>query len=211
MAVTSRSDIILPRDPTAALHAVPKQYADRLVPHISESGNSFFAKGGVETGPRFNSNGFGGVSGRLWVSYFTAIKDTTVVALAVSVTDPAGVGTTLARLAAFTVAPDDSITKVAQTASDPTIGANTYNVNERVLSTVGGFPASYTFLTGIRYALGYLHIGTTPPTINGVFVIDPYAAPTPNRIIEGQTDIADSYAAASIIPYFFAVWLRARP
>ena len=179
-----------------------------LVPHIPQSGNSFFAKGGVETSSRFNTYDVAGTSGRLWVSYFTAVVDTPIVKLAVSVTATAAVGTTLTRLAAFTVATDESITKVAQTASDTSLGASAYNVYERVLSTVGGFPSSYTFLAGTRYALSYLHVATTVPTISGVYLID-YAGPTAVRIIDGQTDIAGSYAVANLPQHFFAAWLRA--
>jgi len=181
-----------------------------LTSHIPDSGNSFFAKGGVETSSRFNTSEIAGTSGRLWVPYFTAIVDTPITKLAVSVTGTAAVGTTLARLALFTVATDESITKVAQTASDTTLGANTYNVYERVLSTVGGFPASYTLLAGTRYALGYLHVATTVPTVSGVYLID-YAGPTAVRIIDAQTDIAGSYAVANLPKHFVAAWLRAMP
>jgi len=209
--ISTADRLILPGDPLFDLHPASKQYVDRLVLHISSSGNSLFAKGVLEAGHRFNNNELAGPSGQLWLSYVTALTNTPITKLAVNIGNTAAVGTTLARLAFFTVASDNSITKVAQTANDPTIGANAYNVNERVLSTVGGLPASYTPVPGTRYALGYLHVATTTPPVSGAYVIDPYAEPVPNRVIGGQTDIAANYAVADINPHYFMVWMSARP
>jgi hypothetical protein len=211
MAVTSRSDIILPRDPTAALHAVPKQYSDRLVPYIPDRGHSMFASGGVETSTRFNSSAYAGSSGRLWVSYFIATASTTITKLVMLAGATVTVGATLARVALFTVAPDGSITKVAQTASDNTLGTSGYTAYERVLSTVGGFPASYTLVPGTRYALGWLQVATTPCELYGSYIGHPYAEPIPSREIAAQTDIGASYAVANLAPFTFVIYLAARP
>ena len=182
-----------------------------LIPHVSHSGNSLFVAGGVEAGSRLNNSGFVGTSGRVWLSYFTALVDTSVTELAVSISGDTAVGTTLARMAVHTVATNGSVAKVAQTDNDPTIGINAYTIYARVLSTVGGFPSAYTFLAGNRYAFTYLHIGTTMPSMSGAYVIDPYTLPVPCRIIDGQTDIAGSYAVADLTPFYYAVWLRAMP
>lgn len=211
MAVTSRSDIILPRDPTAAMHAVPKQYADRLLPYIPFSGNSFFANGGVETGHRFNQSQLPGTSGRLWISYFTPLANITVTKLAMGTSNAVASGTTLARSALFTVAGDDSVTKVAQTDSDNSIGLGTYTYYERVLSTVDGFPASYNLLAGTRYARGYLHIATTMCSIGGFYLAYEAQTPVVSRKIDGQTDISASYAVANISIWYQAAWQTARP
>jgi hypothetical protein len=182
-----------------------------LIPQVPNSGQSFFALGGVETSHRFSQNQLTGSSGQLWVSYFTAIANVTVTKLGMGSANNTAAGTTLARCAAFTVTGDDSITKVAQTASDNSIGASTYTHYERVLSTVGGFPSSYTFLAGIRYALGFLHVATTPCNLGGFNFSYDAQPPAASRKIGGQTDIAASYAVANLPSWYLAAWLTARP
>jgi hypothetical protein len=54
-----------------------------------------------------------------------------------------------------------SITLVAQTASDTTIGNVANTIYSRTFSTAGGFPASYSLVAGSRYAVGFLLVGTT--------------------------------------------------
>jgi len=114
-------------------------------------------------------------------------------------------------LALFTVAGDDSLTKVAQTASDNTIGGATYTHYERVLSTVGGFPASYNLLAGTRYALGFLHVATTISNLGGFNFSYDAQPPAASRKIGGQTDIAASYAVANLPSWYLTAWLTARP
>jgi len=114
-------------------------------------------------------------------------------------------------MALFTVDPDDSITKVAQTTNDNTIGVAINTVYERVLSTVNGFPSSYDLVPGTRYALGYLQVATTAGQITGQFIISGELAPVPCRYINGQTDIAASYAAATLPAHWFSMYQRGRP
>ena len=189
---------------------MPKQYADRILPHIPFSGNSFFANGGVDTGPRLNQSQLSGLSGRLWLSYFTAIADVTITKLGMGTSNTVASGTTLARSALFTIAGDGSVTKVAQTNSDNTIGASTYTYYERVLSTVDGFPASYNLLAGTRYAIGYLHRATTMHSLGGFALAYEAQSPVVGRKIDGQTDIAASYAVANIPIWYQAAWQTAR-
>jgi len=186
------------------------QPVDSLVPHIPLDGNSMSASGGVETAARFNNSSFAGTSGKLWVSYFTNTADTTITKLAMVVANTGATGITLARLALFTVAPDGSITKVAQTASDNAVGASAYNIYERVFSTVGGFPSSYALVSGTRYALGFLQAATTACDLSGEYVIDSGAAPIPSRVIAAQVDIGASYAVASLPVSGFVIHLRGR-
>ena len=203
--------LILPGDPDFGLHAVTKQYIDRLLPYIPFSGNSFFANGGVETGHRLNQSQLPGTSGRLWLSYFTAIVDIPVTRLGMGTSNSVASGTTLSRLALFTVASDDSVTMVARTDSDNNIGLGTYTYYERLLSTVGGFPTSYNLLAGTRYARGYLHIATTMCSIGGFNFSYEAQSPVASRKIDGQTDIAASYAVANIPVWYQSAWQTARP
>jgi hypothetical protein len=187
------------------------QLVDDLIPYIPDRGQSMFASGGVETVTRGGNSPYAGTSGKLWVSYFTAIASTTLTRLGMFAGSVAGSGITLARLALFTVAADDSITKVAQTDSDNTVGSSTYTLHERVLSTVGGFPASYALVPRTRYALGWLQVATTPCELFGHYPIAPGDAPVACRSIAAQTDIAASYAVASIPADAFSIYQRGRP
>lgn len=185
-----------------------------LFPYTAMLGNAASAAvgaAGVETTTRFGLAEFAGVSGQLWVSYFTPVVDSTITKLMMASAGTAGAGQTLDRMALFTVAGDDSLTKVAQTASDTTIGLATYTPYERSLSTVGGFPASYSLVAGTRYALGFLETATTPTKLQGMFIVDSGTPPIASRIITGQTDIAASYAVASLSSTFTIVYLRGRP
>lgn len=186
--------------------------SNALLGYVADKGNALSAAGGVETSSRFGLSEFTGVSGQLWVSYFTPVVPATITRLMMASAGTAGAGITLARLALFETDDDDSVLKVAQTASDNTIGVSTYTPYERPLSTAGGFPSSYTLAAGVRYAIGFLQIATTTPTkLQGLFIVDGGIPPVPSRIITGQTDIDTGYAVASMPSTFTLAYFRGRP
>ncbi len=178
---------------------------------IEDRGNGASSAGGIETLPRFGLAELAGTSGQLWVSYVTAAAAGTIGKLMVASSSAAAASVTLARLALFTAAADGSITKVAQTASDTTIGGSAYTPYERALATAGGFPATYRVSRGRRYALGYLIVGTTPGSIQGAFVLDGASPPVPARIIAGQTDIANSYDGGDLGAHWAMAYMRGMP
>jgi hypothetical protein len=54
-----------------------------------------------------------------------------------------------------------TVTLVARTASDMTIGNSTNTFYSRTFNTTGGYPASYNIVAGTRYAAGLILVGTT--------------------------------------------------
>jgi hypothetical protein len=176
-----------------------------------DRGNGAAGVGGVETLPRFGLTSITGVSGQLWIAYVTAAASGPIGRLMVATGDTAGASITLARAALFTTAADGSITKVAQTASDATVGAGQFTPYERAFATAGGFPATYPIARGRRYALGFLMVAGTPANLQGAFVLDAATAPVPTRIIGGQADIAASYAVGALSAHFTMLYVRGLP
>jgi len=46
--------------------------------------------------------------------------------------------------------------------------------------------------------------------MSGANILAQSTPPAPSRLIDGQTDIAASYAVASLNTHYFGVWLMAR-
>lgn len=187
-------------------------YPTAMLMGTVDGGNSLFTTGNVETMPRYAPlQEWAGTSGRLWLSYFTPPVTTTLTKLAVNSGSTAAATTTLARLALFLVNNDGSITKVAQTASDTTIGAGTFTEYLRSFNTTGGFPASYTVVAGQRYAIGFLQVATTPMAPRGGQPNGAFSLPLAARYVDSQTDIAASYTNAALTTWYQAVYFTGIP
>jgi len=113
----------------------------------------------------------GGASGMLSLAFFTAPSAMTVTTITFVSGGVVSESLTLCKFALFAVSETissaatvttPSVTMVAQTASDTTVGNVAYTLYSRTFSTAGGFPASYTLVAGTRYAVGFLLVGTTP-------------------------------------------------
>ena len=111
-----------------------------------------------------------GTLGQLNLNFFTAPTNITVTTLTFVSGSAASSSLTLCKFALFTVSETitngstvttPSITMVAQTASDTTIGNVTGTIYSRAFSTAGGYPASYNLVAGTRYAAGFLAVGGT--------------------------------------------------
>lgn len=172
-------------------------------------GTSLWDAGNVEAFSRFGANlNLTLTSGVLWLDYFYAPVDATITKLGFNTNSTGGSGITLCRLALFTVASDDAITKVAQTANTTSLGTGTYTAYQPALDTAGGFPASYTLTAGNRYAIGILQVATTPSSANGTDTGTAMGvAPVICRRATGQSDIGASYPAASLAAFYNPVYL----
>jgi hypothetical protein len=115
----------------------------------------------------------GASSGLLNLAFFTAPTNSTVTTITFVSAGTATASLTLCKFALFTVSEtitdgttltSPTITMVAQTASDTTIGNISNTIYSRTFSTAGGYPASYNLVAGTRYAVGFLLVGTTAGT-----------------------------------------------
>lgn len=182
-------------------------YPSTMLMGPTDGGNSLFQQGNVETAPRYIPlSEWAGVSGQLWLSYFTPPVNTTLSQLAVNSGGTATATATLARLGLFVVNSDGSVTLVARSASDTTIGATTYSEYKRIMDTTGGYPGTYQVVAGLRYAIGFLQVATTPMALKGGTPNGAYSAPILSSYVTGQADIASSYAAASLNIWWQAVY-----
>lgn len=176
-----------------------------------DHGNGAAAAGGIENLPNAGLSEFDGVSGRLWISYATAAVTGPMSRIMVASAGTAAAGCTLARLGVFDVAADGGLTLIARTASDTTIGADQYTPYEKPFATAGGYPATRELIAGRRYGFGWLQVADTPMKISGAFVLDPATPPIRSQFVDGQADIAASYAAGALTPHFTTAYLRVRP
>jgi hypothetical protein len=109
-------------------------------------------------------------SGNLVLTFFTSPYSFTATTLTFATGNAATSGLSLCRFGLFTVAETitdnitlstPSVTLVARTASDTTIGNVTNTLFSRTFNTTGGYPASYDIVAGTRYAAGLIIVGTT--------------------------------------------------
>lgn len=189
--------------PSAPTNAQAQDIIATTTPSVASTisssglGNSLWAAGHAEVVDRNDLGTVAPASGELWLSYFTAPVANTIVKLGMGTGGVAAVGVTLAKLALFTVADDGTLAMVARTASTTTLGTATYADYAAVLATAGGFPASYTFVPGQRYAFGWLIVATTPCNLRGRGLINAGTPPMMSRFVAAQTDIATTYTPGS--------------
>jgi hypothetical protein len=159
----------------------------------------------IENGPRVSPASVTMTSGRMLLSYVTAYRTLSTTQLGTS-TRATPVGTlTNFRQGIYTVAANGDLTLVARTAQQTSgtyAAANTEYVY--ALDTAGGYPPSYTFIKGQRYALGALiNFASTAPSLLGShgFQAATLLAREPRICgnMSGQADLPVSVAAASVI------------
>lgn len=147
--------------PGGAAHATRKDYVDAgdaAAIVRSQYGNSMWSIGGAEPFTR-PSNQVGLVSDFVTFSCFTAPVANTITKLSIPV-ETAGVGMTWFQIGLYTIGGDGRLTLVARTANNTT-AAQTAGIQSLALDATGGFPISYTFVPGQRYAFGLRAMGST--------------------------------------------------
>jgi hypothetical protein len=164
--------------------------------------NSLWAAGSAESYSRQGSLvGYAlASSGFMLASQFVAPVANTITKLGFGVGNtPVSAGLTLARLGLYTVAANGDMTLVARTASDTTMGNTALSLYQAALNTTGGYPASYTYIPGQRYAHAIINVGTTMTPIMGQqtesFVNT--LAPVTVRNRFSETDLAASYSGGT--------------
>jgi hypothetical protein len=138
-----------------------------------------------ETMPRTAAAAAGNtVSGEVHLSFFTAAQTKTVSNISMVTSGTAAATVTTIRLGLYTVDGSGNVTLVARTANDTTLFNATNATFTRPFNTTGGFPSSYELVAGTRYAVGFIVVATTRPSL--------YHCPTQNAAI---TSLAPRMAA----------------
>lgn len=145
----------------------------------------------VLSGARIMSNGV------LYFTLFTPAENFTMTNFSVYSTT-AGTdtgGTSVRRMGLFTTSGTNNatMTLVARTASDATLGNAASTIYTRALNTTGGYPASYNLVAGTTYAFGMLcyNTGGTFGSPSFAALTDQFPVLTPYRVLNvtGQTDL----------------------
>lgn len=146
------------------------------------------------------------VSGTVYATYFTPLVDLTVGTITVhSSVSNAASGLTLAKMGLYTAAANGDLTLVARSASNTSLLSALNTQYDEALATAGGFPASYALVTGTRYAVGIIQVGTTPGRMvatasGGTSVTYGDDSPPLTAIKAGETDIAGNLASLAVNP-----------
>jgi len=148
------------------------------------------------TGTRSLQNGF--VEFTVFVPN-TSVTISNITAVCTTAGTDTG-GTTVRRLGLYTINQStNAVTLVARTASDATLFTTASTTYTKALDTTGGYPASYTLLAGVPYAVGMVAYNTggtfAQPTVQGTSTLQSnLAALSPAIVgrITGQTDLATS-------------------
>lgn len=132
-------------------------------------------------------------SGTVYVTTFVPLVNASVSQLTMitgATTTAAGI--TLVKMGLYTW--DDSAntgTLVARTANDTALFAAQSTAYSKSFDTTGGYPASYSLVAGTKYAIGFIIVGTTPPTILGITANNAIINLTPAiaRALTAQADL----------------------
>ena len=161
----------------------------------------------LDTAPRILVNASRNLSnGVVYYSLFTPTENFTMTNFSVYCT-AAGTdsgGTTVRRMGLYTATGTNNttMTLVARTASDATLGNTVSTIYTRALNTTGGYPSTYSLTAGITYAFAIMAYNTGGtfgiPSFAGIQ--DQFPQLTPYRILtnSAQTDLPASSTAQSI-------------
>ena len=148
--------------------------------------------GAVDVAPRWDNQSAALVSGTVYMTFFTPLKDIEIDDISVSSAGTACAGTTLSRFGLYTY-DETTATLVARTASDTTIFSVRNTLYTRTLNATGGYPLTYTLKAGVRYGLAVVWVGTTPGTAYVAYGFPPGSvaalSPKLNGAITGQSDL----------------------
>jgi hypothetical protein len=143
------------------------------------------------------------VSGEAGFTYFTPLNNTTVSSVRMCSAAVASAGLTVGRMGLYTVS-GNNLTLVARTDNDTTLFSATFTQYLRSFNTDGGYPATYDLVAGVRYALGYIVVGTTMPQLygNGFSSTTIYALePRMSASATGQADLPTTLTVSGTVGF----------
>jgi Major tropism determinant N-terminal domain len=199
----------------ADLSVTTGKLADASVTAAKLNGDAFGSLAGnlnqslavVDVYPRTGNSNATVTSGTAYLTFFTPMWNATISSLSIVSANTIASGTSLARLGLY-VFDGTTATLVARTASDTSLLSTANTVFTRALSSVGGFPETYTLQAGTRYALGFIFVGSTPGTVYTAFAALPAAisslAPRVGGAVPLQSDLpatGTSFTSTTVIPW----------
>ena len=113
--------------------------------------------------PRWTVNSSSTISnGTVYFYYFTPLFNFTATNISMSSAEIASAGATLARMGVYLVNPStQALSLVARTESDTALFQSINTVYTKAFNTTGGYPSTYSFVAGTRYAASVILVGQT--------------------------------------------------
>lgn len=155
------------------------------------------------------AGGNGVSNGNFRATYFTCRKSKTITAIRTLVTSTNQTGATLCRIGLYTADSSDNLTLVASTTND----TNLWNTASATVDK--SLTSSYAVVRGVRYAVGFLVVGSSQaPTLGSFSVVNSALGATSPRmgcLVGSQTDLPSSVSVGSMTGANVLFWAALVP
>ena len=166
----------------------------------------------VDVTPRSGNSSATLTSGNVYFTFFTPMWTATVNSISVASATTITSGTSLIRFGLYTFnETTGEAILVARTASSTSIFNSANTLATLLFNTTGGFPSTYSLVSGTRYALGVIVIAATPGSVyttNTQPLVLSSLSPRTTGVVGGQTDLPATTTVSSASS--IAVWGRFR-
>jgi peptidoglycan/xylan/chitin deacetylase (PgdA/CDA1 family) len=156
---------------------------------------------GIETMHRYHATqGATTATQRLMLTHFTPRFTKNVSQFTFCTGGTNSTGLTVGRVGLYTLSTAGVYTLVAASLNDTTLGNSASTVYTKSFDTGGSLPSTYTLQAGVRYAVGFLFVGT-PASIYGIVplltTVTAYA-PSMGAFLNTQSDLPTSISAGTV-------------
>lgn len=166
----------------------------------------------VDVTPRSGNSSATLTSGNVYFTFFTPMWTATVNSISVASATTITSGTSLIRFGLYTFnETTGEAILVARTSSSTSIFNSANTLATLLFNTTGGFPSTYSLVSGTRYALGVIVIAATPGSVyttNTQPLVLSSLSPRTTGVVGGQTDLPATTTVSSASS--IAVWGRFR-
>jgi hypothetical protein len=155
------------------------------------------------------------VNGNVYLYYFTPLFNFTATNISMSSANTASVGATFARMGVYSVNPStQALSLIARTANDTTIFQSANTVYTKSFNTAGGYPSTYSFIAGTRYAASLIMTGQSVNATLASAGSSGYSqisnlSPKMVASVSGESDLAATIANSNAIASGNSIpWVR---
>ena len=150
------------------------------------------------------------VSGTQYFILFTPLQNVDATTISIASADISAVTPTLIRFGLYTIDASGDATLVACTENDTALFANSYTLYSKSFTTNGGFPSNYTIVAGTRYAISFIILANTMPTLYGIqnagFLTN--ISPKITGQYSGQSDLVTTASDINLLPSNYIQWIK---
>lgn len=135
-------------------------------------------------------------TGVMLVTFWTAATTGTATEVITSTSGTAASGLTVAQIGVYSVGTGNALTLLASTANlDGTLWTATYTGYTSTLTS------SFNRVEGTRYAVGFLAVGTTPPSLGGLSGVGAFLdlAPINCATVSGLSSLPSTVTSGNVV------------